>query len=189
MVITFLYMNVSASTFTGLYRLVAQFQLHHFGSYREVGSFIAPLLLLWLPVRWISPEIWRRPTGRAPREVATSSTIEVAQSHAGTRPVARSQAQPRRWRPWKVALVVVGSLVMSLAIFFGIIFAIASKQSQEHHDPDITTIDLAKNQPLRPDAYLVVVVGEAQPRYMIPITRTLYGSETRKVFIPITGPG
>lgn len=189
MVATFAYLSVSAGTFTGLYRLIAEYQLRHFGSYRSTGSFIAPLFLLWLPVRWIAPKFWRRPMAQWSQERAVASPMTAAQGGPDAPPVTHAHPAPRRWRPWKVVLVTLGAVILGVGGIVGITIALAWKDITKPYLADITTIDLARNTPFRPDAYLVVIVGEAQPGYMLDITKSFRGSEDRKLFIPLTAPG
>lgn len=189
MVVTFAYLGISAGTYTGLYRLVAEFQLRHFGSYRETGSFIVPLFILWLPVRWIAPKFWRRPVADRSPVVSNKPTIPPAQSGTSRQSASSVQIVPRRWGPWKITLIALVASVVGVGSWVGITLALSWKELDAPYHADVTTIDLAKNEPLRPDAYLVVVVGEAQPAYMVAITKTFRGSETRKAYIPLTAPG
>lgn len=125
MVVTFAYLSFCARTFTGLYRQVAEFQLRHFGSYPETGSFIVPLFLLWLPVRWIAPKFWRRPLGDRPLTASTVRPTTATQSGTDKPAAGRFEVAPRRWGPWKIGLAAAGALILAVAGWVGISVALS----------------------------------------------------------------
>ncbi len=156
------YVVYAASTYSGLYQALAEFELRVFGSYDSAATFLALLIGLCVPTRFIAPKLWKK---RQPRPVQYPIDPE------------RVQRTTRR------ALLGVGAASLVLGVGSAGLALWRSDRSTN------AELDLTRSSVSPPRADRVIVSGRVQPRYAITVEETINGSVTRTLYTPITAPG
>ncbi len=162
-----LYTMYAASTYTGLYQLLADFQSNHLGYNAGFTCFLV-LVCVSLPTYFISPQMWKRP-GNAQRGSAKASADPLATHRATSR-----------------VMFAVGAACLVIGVGAGLLATWQSRRT-----PVVAHLDLAQ-QPSRtpdlPQADQLVLSGVSHPELTETVTERNGGTDTSNAYTPITAP-
>jgi hypothetical protein len=158
------YGGYAAYSYTGLYRLAAEWQMQAFGSYESKLTFFAPVLILMLPVALVE-----RIFGLGPKKRSVSARAAVS---GPSRASAASSRLP-------VVLALIGLIAMALAAGAGLLgYRISLAQN------NFETVDLGNNG--APGSAHVVMTAVAQTEYILKFETTVGGTTRVDAYVPLT---
>jgi hypothetical protein len=164
MAIAAVYVIYAGSTYSGLYRALAELELRVFGSYDPTGTFLALLFTLCLPTRFIASRVWKKPLVKP---LATPANPEKAQ------------------RQTRNTMLAIGAV----ALVVGVVaagMALSQSASSQH----VGELDLKRASASPPSSSgRLMVSGRLQPHYAVTIDETINGSVNRTRYTPVTAAG
>lgn len=161
------YAAYACYSYTGLYRLAAEWQMQAFGSYESKLTFFAPVLLLMLPVALVE-----RVFGLSPKRRSTSVGAIAASGPS------RASDPSSRLPP---VLALIGAIASALAAGAGLMGSRISLQQNSFE-----TVDLANNA--TPASAHVVMSAVARTEYISKFETTVGGTTRVDTYVPLSPP-
>lgn len=168
------YVGYACYSYTGLYRLAAEWQMQAFGSYESRLTFFAPVLVLMLPVALIE-RILGLPLGRIPARAVSGPSRESGPARAS----GPSRASGASRLPAIIALIGIAALTLSAGVAL-----LGYRQSLQLNFATFEMVDLANNA--TPASTHVVMTAIAQTEYIQKLEITVGGTTRVDTYIPLT---